>query len=198
MKARPPCRLFVCVCECAPRSTFMYTFCVLCASKNHHRARVRQSEQKHTSGSIQDAWNSLPAWFRLLPEPPCWLCRRADKLCRSTQCLAYSTCNWKGVGWQGLEVKLSLQAGSGCRWASSGRLRYANLLLLNHCRPLLTVCRAGEDPQGRACKGFCQTEQHLNMILTPPRWYSLGKAPVVEGQLCRDPDQRDRDIRPGD
>lgn len=27
--------------------------------------------------------------------------------------------HWKGVGWQGLEVKLNLQAGSGCRQASS-------------------------------------------------------------------------------
>lgn len=67
--------------------------------------------RKHTSGSIQDAWNSLPAWFGLLPETPCWLRRTADKLRRSTQCLTYSTHNWKGVGWRGRGVKPSLRAG---------------------------------------------------------------------------------------
>ena len=110
--------LFVIVCICVsmhPNAHLCTSLFDICASKNHQS--VRLSEQKHTSGFIQDAWNSSPAWFRLLPEPPCCLRIGADKLCRSTQCLAYSTHNWKGLGWQRIEVKLSLQSGSGCKQA---------------------------------------------------------------------------------
>lgn len=54
----------------------------------------------------------LPARFRLLPEPPYWLCRRAEKLCDSEQCLACSSSDRKEGLWTGLGVKLSLEVGS--------------------------------------------------------------------------------------
>lgn len=93
---------------------------------------ARLSEQKHTSGFFQDAWNSLPAWFRLLPEPPCCLCKTADKLCRSVQCLAYSLCNWQDGGRHMMEVVQSTQAGSWCRQfltEESQKVIYANFFL---------------------------------------------------------------------
>lgn len=36
-------------------------------TKQNRRTHARM----HTPGFIQDAWNSLPAWLTLLPEPAC-------------------------------------------------------------------------------------------------------------------------------
>lgn len=73
---------------------------LVCVCSNHYTLWIgvnKKKKTKKTSGSIQDAWNSSPAWFRLLPEPPCLLRRRADKVCCSTQCLDYLTQNYTGV-----------------------------------------------------------------------------------------------------
>lgn len=87
---------------------------------------VRQSEkhdqnahrQTHTSGSIQNAWNSSPAWFTLLPEPPY---RTTDQLNHSTKCLPHSPHKTEGVVWQAIELKPSLKECSKCKWPSSTR-----------------------------------------------------------------------------
>lgn len=128
---------------------------------------VRQSEQKHTSGSIQDSWNSWPAWFRLHPDPPCWLRQSGDKLYHSTQWLAYSTCNGEDVGWQGIEVKLGAEESqTGDSWEA----RYANLVLLPCCKHSHSMLSRRE-PYGMGTVQVLQMKQHLEILILPkPSW----------------------------
>lgn len=149
MKARLPCRVFVivriCVCVWVYTQKHIHVcLCFLCASYQEH-AWDRADKNTHLV-PFRMPGIFLPARFRLLPEPPCWLRRRADKLCRSTQCLAYSTLE----GCRLTRSRGEAEFTGGALGVDGPGARYANLLLHNHCRPLLTICGVGVDPQGRA------------------------------------------------
>lgn len=93
----------------------------------------------------------LPTRFRLLPEPPCCLCRRAEKLCGSEHCLPCSPSDRKDRLGAGLRVKLSLEAGS---------------LRSQVCKVIASQPLQSSYIKWKPRQWFSTMQWHLNVILT--------------------------------